>query len=156
MGRTQREIDQEIYILNGCIDAAIIDGDTYILMPNNFESIFNYYKKSIEIVESNRENIEGWIFLSDSKKFYNYIQGKKRATLRVARILKKSLATLNSLTPHEIKEKLIIYEEFKDLQYDENDRIIVSAKTRDLIIDILLNVYVKNLFNDELVYTKGM
>ena len=152
VGETLQEVGKEIYVLNGCIDAVISVENTYILMPNNFESIFNYYKKSEESIEENRTSIEGWSFLDDPTKFLNCVKGKKGATLKMARVLQKSLATLNSLTPQAV---MTVYTEFNDIQYDEEDKIVVTEKNRDLIIDILLNVYAKNIFNDELVHTKG-
>ena len=125
-------------------------------MQKNFEAIFNYYKKSVETLEINKNSIEAWSFLDDPIKFYNCVQGKKGATLKMARALQKSLAKLNKLTPQEVKGKLTIYNEFKEIQYDKDDKIVVTGKNRDLIIDILLDVYAKNLFDDGLVHTKGV
>jgi hypothetical protein len=155
-GGILKEVGKEIFILNGCIDAVISNENAYILMPKNFETIFNYYKKSEETLKNNKGNIESWTFLDDPQKFYNCIQGIKIATLKMARALQKSLAVLNNLTPQQVKSKLAKYDVFKDIQYDKNDRIIVTKGNRDLIIDILLNVYAKNIFNDELIHTKGV
>ena len=155
-GGTLKEVGKDIFILNGCIDAVISNNNAYILMQKNFESIFNYYKKSVEILETNKDNIESWSFLDDPQGFYSNIQGKKGATLKIARAIQKSLDKLNKLTPQEVKGTLTTYDTFKGIQYDENDKIIVTSKNRDLIIDILLNVYAKNLFDDELVHTKGV
>jgi hypothetical protein len=124
-------------------------------MPKNFESVFNYYRKSEELIEANRTSIEAWSFLAEPKKLLDNIRGKKGATLKMARVIQKSLATLNALTPQEVKNKLTQYEQFQEIEYDTNDRIIVTGKNKDMIIDILLNVYAKNLFTDELVQTKG-
>jgi hypothetical protein len=155
-GGILKEVEKDIFILNGCIDAVISDKKTFILMPKNFESIFNYYRKSEEILEGNKNNIEGWVFLDNPLKFYNSIQGKKIATLKMARALQKSLAVLNSLSPKDVKNTLTKYDEFKNIYYDKKDRIVVTDKNRDLIIDILLDVYAKNLFNDKLIHTKGV
>jgi len=155
-GGILEEAEKEIYILDGCIDTIISDKDAYILMQNKFESIFNFYENSKNILESNKGSIEMWTFLDDPEKFLNCIKGKKGPILRMARVLQKSLAKLNKLTPHEVKGKLTKYDEFKDIEFDENDRIIVTAKNRDLIIDVLLDKYAKNLFSDELIYTKGV
>ncbi|MDR1230841.1 MAG: DUF4868 domain-containing protein [Spirochaetaceae bacterium] len=155
-GGILKEVNREIFILNGCIDAAISNGNMYILMPKNFESIFNYYKKAEETLNANKNYIEGWFFLDNPRKFYNCIQGKKGATLKIVRALQKSSMLLNKLTPQEVKNTLTAYNKFKDIQYDKNDKIIVTERTRDLIIDILRDVYAKNLFTDELIRTKGV
>jgi hypothetical protein len=154
-GHTLKEVDDEIYILNGSIDAVISSENTYILMQNNFELIFNYYKKIEETFINNKNNIENWAFLDNPKKFYNSIKDKKGATKKMARILQKSLETINNLTPQAVKRKLSKHKEFKDIQYDKKNRIIVTDKNRDLIINILLNIYAKNILTDQIVQTKG-
>ena len=156
VGGTLKEADKEIFVLNGYIDVVITEDDTYILVPKNFESIFNYSQKIVEFIEENKANIESWAFLNDPSEFYKCIRNTKTAWPKMERVLRKSLEILNSLTPKVAREKLSHYEEFKSIEYDVNDKIVVNSKNRDLIIDILLNVYAKNLFNDELVQTKGV
>jgi hypothetical protein len=155
IGGLLKEVDKEIFILNGCIDAVISAESVNILMPKNFEDIFNYYEKSKTLVEESRTSIEAWAFLDDPVKLLDSIQDKKGAILKMARVIQKSLDTLNALTPAIVKSKLIQYEEFNGIEYDEQDRIVVTRKNRDMIINILLNIYAKNLFTDELVHTKG-
>ena len=154
-GGILKKADNEIYILNGCIDAVISTIDTYILMQSNFESIFNYYKKAELTLLNNKDNMKNWAFLDSPLKFFDCIKGKKGATIKIARALEKSIEKLNSLKPSVVKSVLLKYDKFKDIQFDKNNRIIVTDKNRDLIIDILLNVYAKNLFTDELINTKG-
>jgi hypothetical protein len=155
IGQTLKELTGDIFILNGCIDAIVSADNTYILMPKNFESIFNFYKKSEQLIQNSEENIKKWAFLDDPVKFLNCIKGKKGATLKMARVIKNSLSTLNSLTPESIKERLSQYEEFRGINYNDDGKIVVTDSNRDLMIDIFLNIYAKNLFTDGLVRTKG-
>jgi hypothetical protein len=155
VGQTLKELTGDIFILNGCIDAIVSADDTYILMPRNFESIFNFYKKSEELIQNSEDDIKKWAFLDNSEKFINCIRGKKGAMLKMARVIRKSLSTLNSLDAASVKECLSQYEQFSDIEYNDEGKIVVTDRNRDLIIDILLSVYAKNLFTDELVRTKG-
>ena len=118
VGGTLKEQDEEIYILNGCIDAAISNNETYILMPKNFESIFNHYRKSERALAKNKDNMESWTFLDEPTKFYNSIQGKKSATLKMERVFRKSLEILNSVSPKEVRNRLSSYnKELSGKQY---------------------------------------
>lgn len=37
--------DEEIFVLNGCIDTVIVDSDVFVLHETAFEKIFNYFEK---------------------------------------------------------------------------------------------------------------
>ncbi len=62
----------------------------------------------------------------------------------------------SELEPATVKQTLSHYEEFKDLSYDDSERIKFSPAVRDLIIDILRLSYARDLFSDNLVHTKGV
>jgi hypothetical protein len=155
VGETFEEVKGDIFILNGCVDAIVADENTFILMPKNFELIFNYYKKSEELIQNRVDDIKKWAFLDNPEKFLNCINGKKGATLKMARILKNNLNNINSLTPEVVKESLSQYEKFNEINYNDDGKIVVRDQHRDLIIDILLNVFAKSILTGELVRTKG-
>ena len=82
--------------------------------------------------------------------------GKKGATTKLARALEKAVGDFSSLEPTMVRQTLSQYDEFKDLSYDDNDRIKFKPAVRDLIIDILRLTYARDLFSDSLVHTKGV
>lgn len=155
VANTVKQKDDEIFVLNGCIDAAIIDDEVFVFQETSFENIFNYYENSKKIVFDKKDEIKNWTFLNDPEAFYENVVGKKGATIKLARALEKAVGDFPFLEPKSVKLTLSQYDEFKDLSYDENDRIIFEPAVRDLIIDLLRRTYTRDLFSDNLVHTKG-
>jgi len=153
---TLKEVESEIYVLDGCIDAVICDDAAYILSPANFETIFNHYSKSRELVINSESDVATWDFLDKPQQFYDSIKKSKTAMLKMARVLRKSIQKINNLKPGTVKAVLMAHTEFRDICFDNDDRIIVTKGSRDLIIAILLNEYALDLFTNELVNTKGV
>lgn len=151
---TQR--DEDIFVLNGCIDAAIVDNDVFVMQETAFEKIFNYYEKSKRTVSSKKAEIEQWNFLDNPRAFYADVSGKKGPTTKLARALEKTTGDFSKLSPSTVRRTLSQYDDFKDLTYDEKDRIKFSSDVRDLIIDILRQTYTRHLFSDSLIHTKGV
>jgi len=147
---------EDIFVLNGCIDAAIADEDVFILQENAFENIFNFYERSKRIVVDKKTYIETWSFINNPTEFYESVNGKKVATTKLARALEKGVTDFSALTPETVKETLCAYDEFAEIIYDEHDRIIFSSGVRDIIIDIVRYAYARGLFTNEVVYTKGV
>lgn len=156
VANTIKQKDEEIFVLNGCIDTAIIEKDVFILQESPFEKIFNYYENSKRIVFSKKEEIEKWKFLDDPESFYESVVTKKGAITKLARALEKSIVDFSSLEPKMVRQILSQYDEFKEFSYDANDRIEFKPAVRDLIIDILRRTYARELFSDSLVHTKGI
>ena len=148
--------DEDIFVLNGCIDTAIVDDDVFVLREPAFEKIFNYYEKSKRIVQSKKSEIEKWRFLDDPEAFYADVCKKKGAVTRLARALEKAVGDFSTIEPAIVRQKLSQYDDFKELEYDEDNRIKVSSAVRDLIIDIVRHTYARQLFTDDLVHTKGV
>lgn len=156
VANTIKQKDEEIFVLNGCIDTAIVDEDVFVFQETAFEKVFSYYEKSKRIVSARKAEIENWRFLDDPKSFYENVVGKKGATTKLARALEKAVGDFSSLEPTMVRQTLSQYDEFKDLSYDDNDRIKFKPAVRDLIIDILRLTYARDLFSDSLVHTKGV
>lgn len=156
VANTIKQKDEEIFVLNGCIDTAIVDEDVFVLQETAFEKVFSYYEKSKRIVSARKAEIENWRFLDDPESFYENVVGKKGATTKLARALEKAVGDFSSLEPTMVRQTLSQYDEFKDLSYDDNDRIKFKPAVRDLIIDILRLTYARDLFSDSLVHTKGV
>lgn len=156
VANTIKQKDEEIFVLNGCIDTAIVDEDVFVLQETAFEKVFSYYEKSKRIVSARKAEIENWRFLDGPKSFYENVVGKKGATTKLARALEKAVGDFSSLEPTMVRQTLSQYDEFKDLSYDDNDRIKFKPAVRDLIIDILRLTYARDLFSDSLVHTKGV
>ena len=156
VANTIKQKDEEIFVLNGCIDTAIIGEDVFVLQETAFEKVFNYYEKSKHIVSAKKAEIERWKFLDDPKSFYEDVVGKKGATTKLARALEKAVGDFSDLEPTMVKQTLSQYDEFKDLSYDDNNRIEFKSSVRDLIIDILRLTYTRDLFSDSLIHTKGI
>ena len=156
VANTIKQKDEDIFVLNGCIDTAIVAEDVFVLQETAFEKVFSYYEKSKRTVAAKKAEIENWKFLDNPKLFYEDVVGKKGATTKLARALEKAVGDFSALEPATVKHTLSQYDEFKDLAYDENDCIKFTPSVRDLIIDILRLTYARDLFSDSLVHTKGV
>ena len=156
VANTIKEKDEEIFVLNGCIDTVIAGDDAFVLQEVAFEKVFNYYEKSKRTLVTKKSEIENWKFLDDPKSFYENVVGKKGATTKLARALEKAVVDFSTLNPSTVKQTLSQYEEFKELSFDENDRIKYVPSLRDMIIDILRLTYTRDLFTDKLIHTKGV
>ncbi len=149
-------MSDDIFVLNGCVDTAIVDDTVFILQEKNFEKIFNHYQKSVGILKAHKENIKSWKFIDRPTAFYDSVEGRKGATRKLARALEKSGKEIEQLQPPRVREVLSQYDVFDVLEYDENDRIVFSHSSRDLIIDILRQTYTRQLFSNNIVQTKGV
>lgn len=156
VANTIKQKDEDIFVLNGCIDTAIVAEDVFVLQETAFEKVFSYYEKSKRTVAAKKAEIENWKFLDNPKSFYEDVVGKKGATTKLARALEKAVGDFSALEPATVRHTLSQYDEFKDLAYDENDCIKFTPSVRDLIIDILRLTYARDLFSDSLVHTKGV
>lgn len=156
VANTIKQKDEEIFVLNGCIDTAIVGDDVFVLQETAFEKVFGYYEKSKRIVDAGKNEIENWKFLDNPKSFYDDVVGKKGATTKLARALEKAGEDFSALEPAKVKRTLSQYNEFNGLSYDDNDRIRYNSSIRDLIVDILRRTYTRNLFSNNLVHTKGV
>lgn len=156
VANTIQHKEEDIFVLNGCIDTAIVEDDVFVLQETAFEKVFNYYEKSKRTVVAKKTEIEKWSFLDDPKAFYTDVAGKKGPTTKLARALEKAVGDFSTLEPTLVKQTLSQYDDFKDLTYDENDRIKFSPAVRDLIIDIVRHTYARHLFADVLIHTKGV
>ena len=156
VANTIQHKEEDIFVLNGCIDTAIVEDDVFVLQGAEFEKVFNYYEKSKRTVATKKVEIEKWNFLDDPKAFYANVAGKKGPTTKLARALEKAVGDFSALEPTVVKQTLSQYDDFKELAYDENDRIKFSPAVRDLIIDIVRHAYARHLFADVLIHTKGV
>ena len=156
VANTIEHMNEDIFVLNGCIDTVIFGDDVFVLQESAFEKVFNYYEKSKSVVEAKKGEIKKWRFLDDPEAFYASVSGKKGPTTKLARALEKTVGDFSVLEPSDVRERLTQYEEFKDLNYDENDRIKFTPAVRDMIIDIVRSSYARHLFADVLIHTKGV
>lgn len=153
---TIEQKDEEIFVLNGCIDTVVSGEHVFVLQETAFEKVFNYYEKSKRTVAAKKVEIEKWNFIDNPVAFYEDVSGKKGPITKLARALEKSTGDFSKLKPTTVRQTLSRYDTFSALQYDDKDRIVFSPDARDLIIDILRQTYTRNLFSEDLVYTKGV
>ena len=156
LGEVCKEFNEEIFVLNGCIDCLIYKENTFILVQNSFESLFKYDKKMRKVIEANKENIEKYTFIDEPLEFYEEVLKNKKATKSMARFLLNEFVDLRNVNPKEVRATLDKYEQFSSLKYNDEDKIIIDKKSRDIIINILRGVYLRNLFEDKIIHTKGV
>lgn len=156
VANTIQHSEDDIFVLNGCIDTAIVENDVFVLQETAFEKVFNYYEKSKRTVAAKKAEIEQWKFLDNPQAFYADVAGKKGPTTKLARALDKAVGDFSALDPSTVKQTLSQYDDFKDLTYDKDNRIQFSPSVRDLIIDIVRHTYARHLFTDILIHTKGV
>lgn len=153
---TIEQKNEEIFVLNGCIDLVIVEADVFVFHESAFEKLFNYYEKSCRTIESKKEEIENWRFIDNPRAFYEAVLGKKGPTTKLARALDKAEGDFSRLEPAIVKRTLCQYDDFRGLSYDAEERIVYSPAIRDIVIDILRQTYTRQLFTDNLVRTKGV
>ena len=146
----------DILVLNGCIDAVILDDISIVLNENNFESMFNYYESAKKMVEDAKPEIEKWPILTSVDVFFAKATAGKTRTLRLANALKNSKTDWSKIPNNKVKEVLNGDERFSTITFDEKDKIICTEANADLIIDIIREVYSKQLFTEEIIETKGV
>lgn len=156
IGNTFTEKTENIFVLNGAIDCAVLEDEAFIFQETQFERLFKYNKKMRKLLSDNQENIENCSFLDNPEEFNNLILNNKSATKNMARFFQKRYIDLSSLEPTAVKEALSGHSEFDILQYDDNNKIIVTKKSRDLIVDIISGKYLRSLFGESIVQTKGV
>jgi len=146
----------DILVLNGCIDAILLENEILVLQERNFESIFNYYETAKQLVENNQINISSWSFLSDTPSFINKVMEGKTRTMALANALKNSKTNWASISIQNVKSVLESNAIFSEIAFDNNNKIICTDKNADLIISIIREVYSKQLFTNEIIETKGV
>ena len=57
VANTIKQKDEDIFVLNGCIDTAIVSEDVFVLQETAFEKVFSYYEKSKRTVAAKKAEI---------------------------------------------------------------------------------------------------
>lgn len=99
VANTIQHKEEDIFVLNGCIDTAIAEDDVFVLQETAFEKVFNYYEKSKRTVAAKKTEIEKWDFLDNPEAFYADVAGKKGPTTKLARALEKAVGDFSALEP---------------------------------------------------------
>ena len=150
------EKKDEIIVLNGCIDVVINGNSIVILNEKNFENIFNYFEAAKKMVDDAKPQIQNWTFLTSVDVFFNKATAGKTRTLKLANALKNSKTDWSKISSKTVKDVLTGDERFVSITFDENDQIVCTDSNADLIIDIIREVYSKQLFTEEIIETKGV
>ena len=150
------ENESEIIVLNGCIDVVINKDTIIILNEKNFENLFNYYESAKKMVDEAKPNIEKWTFLTSVDVFFAKATSGKTRTLKLANALKNSKTDWSKISNQKVKDVLSGDERFVSITFDENNQIVCTDANADLIIDIIREVYSKQLFTEEIIETKGV
>lgn len=149
------ERKQDIVILNGSIDVVIDEGQTIILNEKNFETLFNYYEAAKKMVIDTKPELEKWPILTSTDVFFAKATAGKIRTLKLANALKNSKTDWSKIKNRKVREVLSGDTRFSAITFDEKDQIICTEENVDLIIDIIREVYSKQLFTEEIIETKA-
>ena len=150
------EKKSEIIVLNGCIDVVISGDSIVILNEKNFENLFNYFEAAKKMVDEAKPEIEKWPILTSVDVFFAKATAGKTRTLRLANALKNSKTDWSKIPNKKVKDVLSGDERFASITFDEKDQIVCTEANADLIIDIIREVYSKQLFTEEIIETKGV
>lgn len=150
------EKKNEIIVLNGCIDVVINGDTTVIINEKNFENLFNYFEAAKKMVDEAKPEIEKWPILTSVDVFFAKATAGKTRTLRLANALKNSKTDWSKIPNKKVKDVLSGDERFASITFDEKDQIVCTEANADLIIDIIREVYSKQLFTEEIIETKGV
>lgn len=88
--------------------------------------------------------------------FFAKATAGKIRTLKLANALKNSKTDWSKIPNKKVKDVLSGDERFAAITFDEKDRIVCTDANADLIIDIIREVYSKQLFTEEIIETKGV
>ena len=150
------EKKNEIIVLNGCIDVVINGDTTVIINEKNFENLFNYFEAAKKMVDEAKPEIEKWPILTSVDVFFAKATAGETRTLRLANALKNSKTDWSKIPNKKVKDVLSGDERFTSITFDEKDQIVCTEANADLIIDIIREVYSKQLFTEEIIETKGV
>lgn len=150
------EKKDDIIALNGCIDAIICDENTFVLVERNFEEIFNYFEAAKKLVRNKKEEIQLWDFLTSTELFFNKVEAGKTRMLKLANAIKNTKTDWKKIKAITIKNVLITIDKFSSIAYNDENKIICTETNVDLLIEILREVFCKQLFTEEIIETKGI
>lgn len=150
------EKKDDIFVLNGNIDVIISDDESYVLIEKNFEDIFNYFETAKEYVEESKSIVNRWEFLTNTDNFFAKVLKGKTRILKFANALKNAKTDWNNVSKEDVKAELINHKEFSSINFDEEGKIICTEENVDIIIDIIKEVYSKQLFTNQIIQTKGV
>lgn len=150
------ERKKEIIVLNGCIDVVINGEATIVINETNFENLFNYFEAAKKMIDEAKPEIEKWSILTSVDVFFAKVTAGKTRTLKLANALKNSKTDWSKIPNKKVKEVLSSDERFASIAFDEKDQIVCTEVNADLIIDIIREVYSKQLFTEEIIETKGV
>ena len=147
---------EDIIVLSGCIDVVLTKEKIVVLNEKNFEDIFNYYETAKKLIEDSKPEIAEWDIMTETEVFFTKVFSGKTRVLKLANALKNSKTDWKSIPNERVKEVLNTDDRFSSIQFDENSKVICTDKNVDLIIDIIREVYSKQLFTGEIIETKGV
>ena len=147
---------EDIIVLSGCIDVVLTKEKIVVLNEKNFEDIFNYYETAKKLIEDSKPEIAEWDIMTETEVFFTKVFSGKTRVLKLANALKTSKTDWKSIPNERVKEVLNTDDRFSSIQFDENSKVICTDKNVDLIIDIIREVYSKQLFTGEIIETKGV
>lgn len=108
------------------------------------------------MVDKAKPEIEKWPILTSVDVFFAKATAGKTRTLRLANALKNSKTDWSKISNKKVKDVLSGDERFASITFDEKDQIVCTEANADLIIDIIREVYSKQLFTEEIIETKGV
>lgn len=153
---TMVEKQDDIFVLNGNVDVIISNEESFVLIENNFEDIFNYYETAKEYVEESKTIVNNWDFLTNTDKFFAKVLKGKTRILKFANAIKNSKTDWSNISKESVREVLESHNEFASIEFDEDGKIICTEENVDIIIDIIKEVYSKQLFTNQIIQTKGV
>lgn len=154
LGNALRVASGDILVLNGNIDAAVFENDIFLLNDSAGDKLFDLTSRSRQFLDHHRASIEICSFINDPRMFFRIIYRNKQYAKKLARAIENNPSILQ-LDANSVKNTLSRYAEFDQLQYDENDKIIITDSNKHMILDIMLNGYSRGLFSDVIIHTKG-
>lgn len=150
------EKKSDIIVLNGCLDAVIFGDDLFVLQERNFEELFNYYEAAKTLVSSNKDSIESWPFMANADIFFTKATSGKTRMLKLANAFKNAKTDWTAIQPQALKSQLQSDERFSAIEFSADDKIICTTENIDLLIDIVREVYSKQLVTNKIIETKGI
>lgn len=148
--------EEVIIVLNGSIDCVATNSSFFVFSESNFESIFNYYQHASSVITNEEAKIKRWPFLSGIDTMLDKVKAGKTRILKLANALKNSTTDWEHIPLQSVKDVIGRNPDFVSLTLNDQDQIICTEDNVDLIIDIIREVYSKQLFTGDFIETKGV
>ena len=145
------EEEGKILALTPYVDVVIHGNRCYIINERNFNKIFKFDKVIENHVLENESEIKAMEFISDGDEFMKLLCDSKQAKGSMSKIITQNrLQKMRRFHPTYIKEQIVAHPELSNVQFDNEDKIIIDKDSFKVVMKILRGTINLDLITKEL------